>query len=68
MNGQIVRVIASRGFAFARAEGISEDIFFVHATECRFDFATLREGQRIAFDAGISKKGGGTRALNVAFI
>ncbi|PYR28067.1 MAG: cold-shock protein [Acidobacteria bacterium] len=62
MNGVIKKVVPSRGFGFMAAEDGTE--YFFHRDELRgLEFANLKPGQRVTFDAQQGPKGprGGQR-------
>jgi cold shock protein len=63
MTGTISRVISDKGFGFIQGEDGKE--YFMHRSAVRDGsvFEQLREGQPVAFDAGLGDKG--LRAENV---
>jgi CspA family cold shock protein len=58
MNGKIKRLVRDRGFGFIQPDGGGEDIFF-HRTACGrgVNFDTLKENDRVSFEAGNGPKG-----------
>ena len=63
LNGTIKRLVSDKGFGFVAAEDGSEDFF--HQSACA-NFDSLREGQRVTFQAGQGPKG--PRAENVTVV
>ena len=62
MNGVIKKVVQSRGFGFIAGEDGTD--YFFHRDELRgLEFANLKPGQRVTFDAQQGPKG--PRAGNV---
>jgi len=61
-NGVIKRLVADKGFGFVRADDGRE--YFFHQASCvDGNFDSMREGQKLTFDAGEGPKG--PRAENV---
>ena len=63
LNGTIKRLVGDKGFGFVAAEDGSE--YFFHQSACA-NFDSLREGQRVTFQAGQGPKG--PRAENVTVV
>ena len=63
INGTIKRLVSDKGFGFVAAEDGSE--YFFHQSACA-NFDSLREGQRVTFQAGQGPKG--PRAENVTVV
>lgn len=62
MTGKIARLVIDKGFGFVEADG--QDFFFHHSAVRGAQFADLREGQPVRFDASAGA-GKGPRAENV---
>jgi CspA family cold shock protein len=60
LNGTVKRLVSDKGFGFVAAADGSE--YFFHQSGCA-EFASLREGQAVTFQAGQGPKG--PRAENV---
>lgn len=54
-HGTIKRLVTDKGFGFVRDDANGTEYFF-HRQECP-DYDDLREGQRVAFEAGEGPKG-----------
>jgi len=54
-TGTITKVVAERGFAFARDETGND--YFVHASDLQMDFEDLSEGDRVTFESVRSPRG-----------
>lgn len=57
MNGQIVRLMADKGFGFIKAEDRKEYFFHRSSLEKTIRFDMLREGQRVKFKPLSGTKG-----------
>lgn len=56
VTGQVVRVVADKGFGFIKAEGMDNEFFF-HRSACDGCFNHLRDGARVTFLIGSGEKG-----------
>ncbi len=65
MNAEIIRIMTDKGYGFIRGEDGQE--YFAHRSAFlgNIVFETVREGQRVTFDASRGPKG--LRAENVRF-
>lgn len=56
MYGTVKRLQADKGFGFIRGDADGTDYFF-HRTGCGDNFDSMREGQKVTFEAVNSPKG-----------
>lgn len=60
MKGQIARIVGDKGFGFITSNGKD---YFMHTSQCRTPFDTLRVGDNVEFEEEESPKG--KRAVRV---
>jgi CspA family cold shock protein len=66
MNGEIVRVVADKGFGFIRGQDGVERFFHRSAVESSVNFNSLATGQRVSFEDEPSPKGPRARRVSLA--
>lgn len=63
-SGIVKKIVLDKGFGFIKADNGGSEFFFHRSAVLDYDFAKLKEGQRVSFTIGKGAKG--PRAENVS--